>query len=150
MAMQKRFPVQHAEVFPKGAFLKGEVEAVADFNADKRPDGSRPQQVDKESGLPLWQVVVLDADEDAGKKETAVTVKIAARYQPVPPTNETPFPWTPVEFVGLTALPYVDDNGKFARIAWSFRAEDLCAPGKANTATAARPDAGKQTTKDAA
>ena len=46
------------------------VEPVGDFDADKRADGSRPQQLDKDTGLPLWQVVILDADEEAGKKET--------------------------------------------------------------------------------
>lgn len=130
MAMQRRFPVGHADVFPAGAFLKGGVEPVADFNAERRADGSRPQQLDKDSGLPLWQVMVLDADEEAGKKETAISIKIAAKVQPVPPESTTPFPWTPVEFVGLTALPYVDDNGNRPRLAWSFRAESLKAPGK--------------------
>ncbi|MFJ6132193.1 plasmid replication, integration and excision activator [Janibacter terrae] len=103
---------------------------MADFDAEKRSDGSRPQQLDKDSGLPLWQVTVLDADEEAAKKETALSIKIAAKVQPVPPENTTQFPWTPVEFVGLTALPYVDDNGTRPRLAWSFRAEEMVAPGK--------------------
>ena len=79
----------------------------------------------------MWQVIVLDFDEEAGKKDTAVTVKIAAPHQPVPPKNDTAFPLTPVEFVGLTALPYVEEsaNGR-ARIAWSFRAEGMVAPGQ--------------------
>lgn len=128
MAMQKRFRVEHGEVFPAGAFLKGAVEPVADFNAGKREDGSRPQQVDRDTGLLLWQAVVLDADEEAGKRETALTVKFAAKVQPVPPANPTSFPWTPVEFVGLTALAYVDDSGNRPRIAWSFRAEDIVTP----------------------
>lgn len=135
MAMQRRFPVGHADVFPAGAFLKGGVEPVADFNATKRPDGSRPQQLDRDTGLPMWQVTVLDADEEAGKRETALSIKIAAKVQPVPPENTTPFPWTPVEFVGLTALPYVDDNGTRPRMAWSFRAESMKAPGKSASAS---------------
>jgi hypothetical protein len=126
MAMQRRFPVQHDHVFPKGAFLKGMVEPVFDFNASKREDGSRPQQVDKETGQLVWQAIVLDADDEAGKKDTAITVKFLGKVRPVP---QTPFPWTPVEFVGLSALPYVDDSGSRARIAWSFRAEDLVEPG---------------------
>jgi hypothetical protein len=129
MAMQKRFTVQHSDVFPAGAFLKGAVEPVFDFNAPKREDGSRPQQVDKESGLLLWQAIVLDADEEVGKRDTAITVKFAAKVRPVPPENKTPFPWTPVEFVGLSALPYVDDSGNRGRIAWSFRAEGMVEPG---------------------
>lgn len=130
MAMQRRFRVGFAEVFPNGAFLKGSVEPVLDFKVDKRSDGSRPQQVDQETGLLVWQVVVLDADEEAGKRDTAVSVKFLARVQPVPPENKTPFPWTPVEFVGLSALPYVEDLGNGRnRIAWSFRAESMTAPG---------------------
>jgi len=123
MTMQKRFPVEHKSVFPQGAYLKGEVEPVPDFQADKRADGSRPQQRDRETGLPLWQLAVIDADDEASKKDTVVTVKIAAPHQPVPPKNTSGLPWTPVEFVGLTALPYVDDSGNRPRIAWSFRAE---------------------------
>lgn len=128
MSMQRRIKVEHRDVFPEGAFMKGAVEPVPDFNAPARPDGSRPQQVDKDTGLLLWQVVVLDADEDAGKRDTAVSVKLAAKVQPVPPKNETAFPWRPVEFVGLTALAYVDDSGPRPRVAWSFRADDLTAP----------------------
>ena len=128
MAMQKRFPVQMQDVFPLGAFLKGEVEAVTNFQAEKREDGSRPQQVDKDTGLLMWQVQVLDADPEAGKKDTAVSVKIAAPVQPVPPHNDTPFPFTPVEFEGLTALAWVDDSGPRPRVAWSFRASGLKAP----------------------
>ena len=141
MAMKQRFEIEHSVAFPKGAFLRGEVEPVADFNAAQRPDGTRPQQHDKETGLPLWQCVVIDGDEDAGRKEIGVTVKFAAKYQPVPPENKSGFPWTPVEFVGLTALPYVDDNGMRPRIAWSFRATELVAPGQARDAAKASPKA---------
>jgi hypothetical protein len=133
MAMQKRFKVAHGDVFPAGAFLKngmnGPVEPVFDFDAPKREDGSRPQQVDKETGLLVWQAVVLDADEEAGKRETAVTVKFLGKVRPVPPENKTQFPWTPVEFTGLTALAWIDDNGLRPRIAWSFRAEGMVEPG---------------------
>ena len=130
MAMQKRFKVGFGDVFPNGAFLKGGVEPVLDFNQEKRPDGSRPQQVDQETGLLVWQVVVLDADEQAGKRDTAVTVKLLAKVQPVPPENKTPFPWTPVEFTGLSALPYIEETAMGrGRIAWSFRAEGMAAPG---------------------
>lgn len=110
---------------------RGVVEPVSDFNMDPRADGSRPQQVDKESGLPLWQVTVLDADENAGKKDSAISLKILARVQPVPPENKSGLPFTPVEFVGLTALAYVEESASGrSRIAWSFRAEGLVAPGQ--------------------
>lgn len=141
MTMQRRVKVAHGDVFPAGAFLKGAVEPVADFNAARREDGSRPQQVDKDTGLLLWQAVVLDADEEATKKDTALTVKFAAKQQPVPPSNKSGMPWTPVEFVGLTALPYVDDNGNRPRLAWSFRAEGMVAPGESGAARPVAKDA---------
>src|SRR5688572_8643573 len=132
MAMQKRIKVQHGDAFPKGAVIKGAAEPVWDF--DKSTKEHRVQAVDvnkngEGTGHLMWQVVVIDFDEEAGKKDTAVTVKIAAPHQPVPPKNDTPFPLTPVEFVGLTALPYVEEgaNGR-SRIAWSFRAEGMVAP----------------------
>lgn len=130
MAIAKRFEIAHETAFPKGAFLRGLVEPVTDFNAEQRPDGSRPQQRDKETGLRLWQVTVIDGDDEAGRREIGVIVKFAAEHQPVPPKNTSPMPWTPVEFIGLTALPYVDDSGRRPRIAWSFRAQGLTAPGQ--------------------
>lgn len=141
MAIQKRMSVWHEDVFPAGAFLVGEVEPVADFNAERRADGSRPQQVDKDSGLLVWSLQVIDADPEAGKREKSVTVKILAAQQPVPPDNTSGSPFTPVEFSGLTALPYIDDNGMRPRIVWSFRAEGLAAPGKSSPV---KPSAGSE------
>jgi hypothetical protein len=91
------------------------------------------QQLDKDNGLPLWSVEVLDADPEAGKKSKTVTVKIAARVQPVPPEALPGLPFRPVVFEGLTALPYIDDAGKFSRIVWSFKADAMTAPSKAAT-----------------
>lgn len=134
MAIQGRLRIDHGVMFPRGSYLKT-VEPVIDFNGPKRPDGSRPQQTDKETGRLMWQAVVLDADDQAGRRETALLVKFAADVQPVPPHNDTPFPWTPVEFVGLSVLPYVDDSGSRPRIAWSLRAEGMIAPGEARKTT---------------
>ncbi len=132
MAMHKRIAVSHGDVFPMGAFLKGDVEPMADFHAPALPDGSRPQQRDNEIALPMWQVVVLDADQDASTEETLVTIRFAAQGQPTPPANKSGLPWTPIEFVGLTALPYVDDNGTQPRIAWSYQADRMVAPSSAD------------------
>ena len=94
------------------------------------------------TGLLMWQVLVLDADEAAGKKDTAVSIKIAAKVQPVPPENKTPFPWTPVEFVGLTALPYIEESATGrSRIVWSFRAEAMLAPGQSAGGSGGSPAA---------
>jgi len=133
MAIAKRFPIAHGLAFPNGAFLRGEVEPVVDFQAEKRADGSRPQQRDKESGLLMWQCTVIDADDDANRKDIGVSVKFAAEVQPVPPKNTSPLPWTPVEFVGLTALPWIDDNGPRPRLQWSFRADGMVSPEQGRT-----------------
>ncbi|WP_281711801.1 plasmid replication, integration and excision activator [Dermacoccus nishinomiyaensis] len=128
MVIQRRINMEHASVFPAGAFLKGAVEPVTDFNAPRREDGSRPQQADKETGLLVWQVIVIDADEEASKKDSAVSVKFLGPHRPVPPENKSGMPWTPVEFVGLSALPYLDKSGPSPRLAWSFRAEGMEEP----------------------
>lgn len=125
MAMQKRFGIGHGDVFPAGAFLVGAVEPVVDFERSTREN--RVQATCRDTGFPLWSVQVLDADEEASKRERTVSVKIAAKVQPVPPAKNG-LPFVAVEFSGLTALPYVDDSGNRPRIAWSFRADGLQAP----------------------
>lgn len=124
MAMARRIKVSHEDVFPHGAYLVSEVQQVVDFDRSTRE--MRYQQTDKDTGLLLWQVDVLDADPEAKRSSRAVSVKIAAKVQPVPPANESEGPFTPVVFQGLTALPYVEAvSESFSRIAWSFRAETM-------------------------
>jgi hypothetical protein len=135
MAIARRFKISHDEVFPFGAFVLGEVGPVFDFERSTKE--LKVQQVDKDNGLLLWSVEVLDADPDAGKKSKTVTVKIAAKVQPVPPETLPGLPFAPVVFQGLSALPYIDDAGKFSRIVWSFKAEGMTAPVKANAVKAA-------------
>lgn len=122
MAVKRKLQVSMDAVFPNGAFLVGAVEPVMDFQAPQRPDGSRPQQLDKETGLPLWQAAVLDADPEAGNREKTVVVKLVASHQPVPPVNKSGLPFTPVALAGLTLTPWVDDNGPRPKLAWSIRA----------------------------
>ena len=128
MALARRIALSFEDVFPAGAYVVGDVEEVADFDAPKREDGSRPQARDKDTGLRVWSVPVLDADPEAGKKDKTINVKVLADVHPVMPDNPTAFPFTPVEFEGLTATAYVDDNGARPRLAWSFRATGLVAP----------------------
>ena len=126
MAIAKRFKIAHDDVFPFGAYLMGEVAQVWDF--DKSSKDAKVQQLDKDSGLPLWSVDVVDADPEAGKKAKTVTVKIAAKVQPVPPEALPGLPFRPVVFQGLSALPYIEDSGSFSRIVWSFKADGMSAP----------------------
>ena len=128
MAMPRKLPVDFPVAFPHGAYLVSEVLPITDFNlstADKKI-----QQVDLDTGLPMWSVEVVDADPEAKKAFRTVSVKFAAKVQPVPPSNDGASPFTPVVFEGLTALPYIEEVGEnFRRIAWSFRADSMSAPG---------------------
>ncbi len=124
MAINGRFKVNFGDVFPHGAYVVSEVEPVRDFDKSTR---ERPvQAVDKESGLLVWSVSVLDADPDARKDAKTLTVKVAAPHQPVPPEAMPGLPFRPVEFEGLTVTPYLDD--KRNRVAYSLRASGMRAP----------------------
>jgi hypothetical protein len=128
------FPVEFGAVFPSGAFAAGGVERVRDF---EKSSGDRVvQQADKHTGLPLWLVEVIDADPEA--RQRTVKVKIAAQYQPVLPDAPAGSPFTPVEFEGLTAMPWVDssrcqakDTGRCGtRLAYSLKATGIRAPSR--------------------
>lgn len=135
MAIPKRIPFEHHQVFPNGAFIVSEVTPVNDFERSTRE--TKVQQTDKDNGLPLWAIDVVDADPEASRKAKTVTVKIPAQHQPVPPDNNSGGPFTPVEFDGLSALPWVETNGDYSSINWSIKATAMRAPGK----PAQRPNA---------
>ncbi|MDA2809051.1 plasmid replication, integration and excision activator [Nocardiopsis sp. RSe5-2] len=121
MAIQGAIPVEFGTVFPHGAFALG-VEAITDFET-KRP------QLDKNTGLPLWAVDVIDADPEARGKAKSVKVKIPAQVCPVLPEEAAGLPFRPVEFEDMAVMPYVDDNGRRPRVAYSLRARGMKAPG---------------------
>jgi hypothetical protein len=128
------FPVEFGTVFPSGAYAAGGVEKVRDF---EKSSGDRiVQQADKDSGLPLWVVEVIDADPEA--RQRTVKVKVAAEYQPTLPPPVPGSPFVPVEFEGMTATPWVDtsrchakDTGRCgARMAYSLKAIGVRAPSR--------------------
>ena len=85
MAFLGPFPVEFEAVFPSGAFAAGGVEKVRDFD---KSSGNRVvvmQQTDRATGLPLWVVEVIDANQEA--RQRTVKVKVAAEYQPVLPSR---------------------------------------------------------------
>ena len=136
MAIKGQISVEFGAVFPDGAYAAGTIEMVRDFD---RSSGDRVvQQVDKHTGLPLWVVEVIDADEAA--RQRTVKVKIAAQVQPVLPPPASGSPFTAVEFEGLMVTPYVDTsrcqgNGKGkdkcgARQAYSLKATGVRAPSR--------------------
>jgi hypothetical protein len=105
---------------------------VRDF--DRSTPDRAVQQVDKDSGLPLWVVEVIDAQENA--RQRTIKIKVAAQVQPVLPPPAPGSPFTAVEFDGMTAFPYVDasrcqGHGKCgARQAYSFKATGVRAPSR--------------------
>jgi len=134
MAMHGQIPVQFGAVFPDGAYAARAIEMVRDFD---RSTADRPvQQADKETGLPLWVIEVIDAQENA--RQRTVKVKIAAQVQPVLPSPAPGSPFTAVEFDGMTATPWVDasrcgGDGKnkcAARQAYSLKATGVRAPSR--------------------
>jgi hypothetical protein len=124
VAINGRFRVSMEDVFPAGAYVVGEVEAVRDF--EKSTPERFAQARDKETGELLWSVPVLDADESAPKSAKTMIVKISAPVQPVPPEAVAGLPFRPVEFEGLTVTPYLDD--KRNRVTYSLRARGMRSP----------------------
>jgi hypothetical protein len=134
MSLQGPFQVEFGMVFPSGVYAAGGVEKVRDF---ERSSGDRVvQQTDKATGLPLWVVEVIDADPEA--RQRTVRIKVAAEFQPVLPSPAPGSPFTAIEFEGMTAMPYVDNNrcqakdkGKCgARMAYSLKATGVRAPSR--------------------
>ena len=124
MAMQGGFKVACGDLFPFGLGVVGAVSASDDFEASSKE--RRVQARDKVSGLPLWQVDVMDFDPEA--RERTFRVKIAAAVQPVPPSAVEGVPVRPVVLEGLTVMPWLDDRGARPRIAYSLKATGLAAP----------------------
>jgi hypothetical protein len=145
MAIQSGLPVSHDAVFPNGAYVVGNVTPVEDFDAAQAAKAAGrsadTQARDKNTGLRLWQVRVIDADETARKGQVEVIVKIAAEQQPVPPTTASGLPFRPVEFDGLVATAYMDTNRSRPRVAWAFRATGMHAPkiGRSPSGTSGDP-----------
>ena len=125
MALQGAFKVDCGDVFPHGLGIVGAVVPLVDF--DRSTKESKVQQLDKESGLPVWTVDVMDFDPDA--RERTFKVKIVAAVQPVPPDAIAGAPVRPVLLEGLTVTPYLKETGNGrARVAYSLRASGLVAP----------------------
>lgn len=71
MAIPKWLQIDHDQVFSLGAFIVSEVTPMIDF--DKSSGENRVQARDRDTGLPMWQVEVLDGDPAAPKRSRTVT-----------------------------------------------------------------------------
>ncbi|MFA1548804.1 plasmid replication, integration and excision activator [Actinomadura chokoriensis] len=115
MAVQGPFKVAFGDVFPFGAFVKGGVEPVRDFDRSTRENFVQAR--DKDSGELVWAVEVLDADPES---KGTFKVKLSGPVQPVVPEAPAGFPFVPVEFEGLAVTPYVNSGN--GRLAYSLKA----------------------------
>lgn len=132
MAVQGPFKVESVEVFSHGLGVVGAVTARNEFGAGTKENPV--QERDKETGLPIWQVDVMDFDPQA--RERTFKVKIISAVQPVLPEPLPGTPVRPVVLEGLTVTPYIKD-GKFPKIAYSLRATGLAAPKRVDAGKAA-------------
>ena len=143
MAIQRKLTVSFAEVFPHGAWLVTSVEPSRDFKRSTR-EVTVQEVVRDEAGQPVlldgeqqavWQVEVLDGDEEVTGEAKKVKVKIVAVRRPVPPAPAPGTPFRPVVLEGLWVSPWVNkdrcrvEQGKQhscgARQAWSYWATGL-------------------------
>ncbi|WP_163512686.1 hypothetical protein [Fodinicola acaciae] len=131
----QRFAVPFEVLCPNGCVLAGGVSAVTDFEV-KRGDNHKR---DKATGMRLWQVAVFDADPEARDGSREIKVKVASEVQPVLPGG----PFTAVELTGVSVVPWIDDSGPKARVAFSVYADGIRAvSGKATgKASASQPAA---------
>ena len=125
MALQGPIPVEFGQVFPRGAFAAGGFDPVRDYDASQ--NGRFVQARDKDNGLPVWAVEVIDGDPDA--RDKTAKVKVAATEQPVLPgaPASAALPFVPVEFAGMAVTPYVNQVG---RLAYSIKAAAVRVAGR--------------------
>jgi len=133
VAIQGGFKVACGDLFPFGLGIVGAVTSSDDFEASSKE--RKVQARDKVSGLPLWQVDVMDFDPEA--RERTFRVKIAAPVQPVPPSAVEGVPVRPVVLEGLTVTPWLDDRGARPKIMYSLKATGLAAPKRLSDSTKA-------------
>ena len=143
MAIQRRLTVSFDEVFPHGAWLVSAVEPCRDFKRSSRDvvvqevvrdEAGEPVLVDGEQQA-IWQVEVLDGDEQVTGEAKKVKVKIVSMRRPVPPAQVAGTPFRPVVLEGLSVQAWVNrdrcrvEQGKphscGARQTWSYWATGL-------------------------
>jgi hypothetical protein len=128
MSIAGPFKVDCREQFPQGLAVVSGVSALDDF--DKSSKDHRVQARDKDTGLPIWVVEVLDFDPQT--REKTFKVKIVAAVQPVPPAAVEGAPVRRVILENLTVTPWLKgEDGPRPKIAYSLRCTGLAAPSRA-------------------
>jgi hypothetical protein len=100
------YAVEMSQVFEGGvAYVMGQVEPEKDW--EKSSVTKFVQKVDQGSGLRVWSVVIADPGSASQRK-----IKILCDDEPVVPAPAAGMPpFVPVEFVGLSVRPWLDDRG---------------------------------------
>jgi hypothetical protein len=131
MAVQGPFKVEFGDLFPYGLGVVGAVAPLVDFDASTKD--RKIQARDRDTGLPVWTVDVMDFDPEA--RERTFKVKFATPVQPVPPDALEGLPVRPVILEGVTVTPYIKEvSSSISKIAYSLRATGMHAPGKTGKA----------------
>src|SRR5919107_252917 len=129
MAVQGPFKVDFGDLFPHGLGVVGAVAPLVDFDASTKE--RKIQARDKDTGLPVWTVDVMDFDPQA--RDRTFKVKFATPVQPVPPEALEGLPVRPVILEGVTVTPYIKEvSANISKIAYSLRASGMHAPGQAS------------------
>ena len=96
MANLQALAVEFGAAFPFGVGMVGEVQEQNDFDRSTR---EHPVQArDKDTGLPVWLIEVIDFDPQARTK--TYRVKVIAEVRPVPPEALADAPIRPVVLQG--------------------------------------------------
>jgi hypothetical protein len=105
-----KVPVPFELVFPNGVVFLG-VEPEVDFEARAR--GVADYQARDADGQRVWAIRGMDQDPEAARfgRSPMVKVKMAAAYQPVPPSPQAAGFNPLVAFEGLTVSPWRDASG---------------------------------------
>lgn len=115
-----RFPVEHADVFPKGLMLLGPISPDMEY---ERPN---VQKTDPVTGLLQWVAAVSDPDEDKAKR-ASFEVTFLAPVQPVPSTPEllAGSGIRMIELAGLSAEARRMGQGEFTYVGFVYRATGI-------------------------
>ncbi|MEV6432380.1 hypothetical protein [Nocardia sp. NPDC051463] len=120
-----RFPISHAEAFPLGLVLVGQIEPLTKYNQDRNAAPEQRYDFDPKtgtgSGLLMWKATVTDPSETNSKRASFQLIFLAD-VQPVPSTPEVLPGMRQVELEGLQAEPRVMGQGEFKYQGFNFYA----------------------------
>ncbi|WP_147124172.1 hypothetical protein, partial [Nocardia neocaledoniensis] len=122
-----RFPVSHAEAFPMGLVLNGQIEPAVKYNQDRNAPQEQRRDYDTKTGegtgLLMWKANVTDPHEPKAKRKSFELLFLAENV-PVPVTDEV-VPGTGmrmIEVEGLMAEPKVMGTEQFKYLGYQFYA----------------------------